>query len=699
MTGIIKGDNGGRGEGSVGIPLEQLAVNTIRMLALDAIQKAKSGHPGLPLGAAPIGYVLFRRIMKHNPRNPQWFNRDRFILSAGHGSAMLYALLYLCGYEKMSLEELKNFRQWGSLTPGHPERCPECGIEMTTGPLGQGFATGVGVAIAEAHLAARFNKPGFPIIDHYTYALVSDGDIMEGVAQEAASLAGHLKLGKLIYIYDNNHISLSGETKICFTEDVKAHFLAYGWQVLEVPDGNDLEAIAQAIEEAKKDTEHPSLIMVTTHIGYGSPKQDTFEVHGSPLKPEEVVETKKFFNWPLDQEFYVPPEVLAHMREVVALGEKEEKEWQELFAAYSREYPEEAKVLQMMMRGELPEGWDRDLPVFTPDAGSMATRSVGGKILNILADRIPSLIGGSADLDPSTNTVLKGKGSFQAPASLPSGTQGLVDGPIGYEGRNIAFGVREHAMGAILNGIAIHGGLIPFGATFFVFSDYMRPAVRLAALSHCKVIYVWTHDSVGVGEDGPTHQPVEHLMSFRVMPNMVCIRPADANETREAWKAALAWQKGPVALILTRQNVPVIDQNKYGKAEGLHKGAYILADNSQGDPELIILASGSEVHVALEAYERLAAEGVRVRVVSMPSFELFEEQPESYREEVLPRKVRKRIAIEAGATLGWYKYVGSEGEVIGIDRFGASAPGKLVLEKLGLSVENLLAKARALLAQ
>uniref|UniRef100_A0A7V4DH50 Transketolase n=1 Tax=Candidatus Caldatribacterium californiense TaxID=1454726 RepID=A0A7V4DH50_9BACT len=683
----------------MGASLEQLAVNTIRMLALDAIQRAKSGHPGLPLGAAPIGYVLFRRFLKHSPKNPRWFNRDRFILSAGHGSAMLYALLYLCGYEKMSLEELRNFRQWGSHTPGHPERCVECGIETTTGPLGQGFATGVGVAIAEAHLAARFNRPGFPVIDHYTYALVSDGDLMEGVAYEAASLAGHLKLGKLIYLYDNNHISLSGETRICFTEDVKARFLALGWQVLEVEDGNVLADVSQAIEEARRDTEHPSLIMVTTHIGYGSPKQDTFEVHGAPLKPEEAVATKKFFGWPLEPEFYVPEEVLAHMREVVREGEEKEREWQRLFEAYSREYPKEAETLRMMMEGKLPPDWDKDLPVFEPSAGPVATRSVGGKILNVLADRIPGLIGGSADLDPSTSTVLKGKGSFQAPASVPSGTQGLVDGPIGYEGRNIAFGVREHAMGAILNGMAIHGGLIPFGATFFVFSDYMRPAVRIAALSHCKVIYVWTHDSVGVGEDGPTHQPVEHLMSFRVMPNMVCIRPADANETREAWKVAIERQGGPVALILTRQNVPIIDQSKFGKAEGLRKGAYVLADNSQGDPELILIASGSEVHVALEAYEKLAQEGVRLRVVSMPSFELFEEQPKSYQEEVLPPGVKKRIAIEAGATLGWYKYVGTEGEVIGIDRFGASAPGKTVLEKLGISVENLLAKAKAMLSR
>jgi transketolase len=680
-------------------PLEQLAVKTIRMLALDTVQKAKSGHPGLPLGAAPIGYVLFRRFLKHNPRNPRWFNRDRFILSAGHGSALLYALLYLSGYEGISLEELKNFRQWGSHTPGHPERCVSCGIETTTGPLGQGFATGVGVAIAEAHLAARFNRPGFPVIDHYTYALVSDGDLMEGVAQEAASLAGHLRLGKLIYLFDSNKISLSGETRVCFTEDVKKHFEAYGWQVLEVRDGNDLEELARTVEEAREDKEHPSLIVVSTHIGYGSPKQDTFEVHGAPLKPEEVVETKKFFGWPVESEFYVPDEVLTHMREIIGEGEKQEREWQNLFEAYSREFPEEAATLRMMMAGELPTGWADNLPIFEPGAGAMATRSVGGKILNLLAEKVPALIGGSADLDPSTNTVLKGKGSFQAPGNCPQGTQGLVDGPLGYEGRNIAFGVREHAMGAILNGIAIHGGLIPFGATFFVFSDYMRPAVRLAALSHCKVVYVWTHDSVGVGEDGPTHQPVEHLMSLRAMPNLILIRPADANETREAWKVALERQGGPVALILTRQNVPILDQNKYGRAEGLRKGAYILTDNSDGNPELIIIASGSEVHVALEAYEKLVAEGVKVRVVSMPSFELFEMQPKEYRDTVLPPAVRKRLAIEAGATLGWYKYVGTEGEVVGIDRFGASAPGKVVLERLGISAENLLSKAKALLGR
>jgi len=677
--------------------IEQLAVKTIRMLALDTVQKAKSGHPGLPLGAAPLGYVLFRRIMRHNPQNPRWFNRDRFILSAGHGSALLYTLLYLSGYEKMSMEELKNFRQWGSHTPGHPERCIDCGIETTTGPLGQGFATGVGVAIAEAHLAARYNRPGFPIIDHYTYALVSDGDLMEGVAQEAASLAGHLKLGKLIYLFDNNQVSLSGKTAICFTENIKMHFEAYGWQVLEVKDGNNVEELTRAIHEAQKDKNHPSLIMVSTHIGYGSPKQDSFEVHGSPLKPEEVVETRKFFEWPLDQDFYVPEEVLHHMREIAKEGAGEEKEWNNLFSAYAREFPELAQELSALIKGELPPDWDKDLPVFDPTSGSIATRSAGGKILNALADKIPSLIGGSADLDPSTSTTLKGKGSFQAPGSCSPGTQGLVEGPLGYEGRNIAFGVREHAMGAILNGIAIHGGLIPFGATFFVFSDYMRPAVRVAALSHCKVIYVWTHDSVALGEDGPTHQPIEQLMSLRAMPNLVCIRPADANETREAWKIAIERKEEPVALILTRQNVPVVDRNKYGKAEGLRKGAYIIADCAPHLPQLIIIATGSEVSLALEAYEKLTSEGIRVRVVSMPSFELFEEQPEAYRREVLPPEVKKRIAIEAGATLGWYKYVGEEGKVIGIDRFGASAPGKVVLEKLDISLENLLAQARSLL--
>jgi transketolase len=679
--------------------LDQLAVTTIRMLALDTIQKANSGHPGLPLGAAPLAYVLFDRTMKFNPRNPAWFDRDRFILSAGHGSALLYSLLYLYGYEKMTLEELKNFRQWGSRTPGHPEHDIECGIETTTGPLGQGFATGVGMAIAEAHLAARFNRPGFEIINHYTYALVSDGDLMEGVAAEAASLAGHLKLGKLIYLFDNNRISLSGETAICFTEDIKKRFEACGWQVLEVLDGNNLEEIQEAIERAKACTDAPSLIMVSTHIGYGSPKQDTFHIHGSPLKPEEVIETKKFYNWPVDKEFYVPDEVLQHTRRAVEQGERAEKEWQELFEAYAQKYPELAKELKDLMAGVLPDGWEESIPVFKPEDGAIATRSAGGKVLNALAEKVSALIGGSADLDPSTNTVLKGKGSFQAPGVCNPNTQGIVDGPLGYEGRNIAFGVREHAMGAILNGIALHGGLIPFGATFFVFSDYMRPAVRIAALSKCKTIYVWTHDSVGVGEDGPTHQPVEHLASLRAVPNLVLIRPADANETAQAWRIAIKHQGGPVGLVLTRQKLPIIDRKKYAPAENLEKGAYVIADCAPEEPQIIIIATGSEVHLALEAYEKLSAEGVKVRVVSMPSWELFEAQSAEYKASVLPEKVKKRIAIEAGSTLGWHKYVGEEGIVIGIDRFGASAPGKEVLEKLGISTENLINKARELLGK
>ncbi|WP_369018260.1 transketolase [Thermatribacter velox] len=679
--------------------LDQLAVTTLRMLALDTIQKANSGHPGLPLGAAPLTYVLFDRTMKFNPRNPAWFDRDRFILSAGHGSALLYSLLYLYGYEKMTLEELKNFRQWGSKTPGHPEYDIECGIETTTGPLGQGFATGVGMAIAEAHLAARFNRPGFEIINHYTYALVSDGDLMEGVAAEAASLAGHLKLGKLIYLFDNNRISLSGETAICFTEDIKKRFEACGWQVLEVLNGNNLEEIQEAIEKAKACTDAPSLIMVSTHIGYGSPKQDTFHIHGSPLKPEEVIETKKFYNWPADKEFYVPDEVLQHTRQAVERGERAEKEWKELFEAYAQKYPELAKELKDLIAGILPEGWEEAIPVFKPEDGAMATRSAGGKVLNALAEKISALIGGSADLDPSTNTVLKGKGSFQAPGVCNPNTQGIVDGPLGYEGRNIAFGVREHAMGAILNGIALHGGLIPFGATFFVFSDYMRPAVRIAALSKCKTIYVWTHDSVGVGEDGPTHQPVEHLASLRAVPNLVLIRPADANEVAQAWRVAIKHQGGPVGLVLTRQKLPIIDRKKYASAENLEKGAYVIADCAPEEPQIIIIATGSEVHLALEAYEKLSAEGIKVRVVSMPSWELFEAQSAEYKASVLPEKVKKRIAIEAGSTLGWHKYVGEEGIVIGIDRFGASAPGKEVLEKLGISTENLINKARELLGK
>jgi len=675
--------------------IEELSVTTIRMLALDMVQKANSGHPGLPLGAAPMAYTIFSKFLNINPKNPRWVNRDRFILSAGHGSALLYSLLYLVGYEKMSLDELKNFRQWGSKTPGHPEYDLECGIEITTGPLGQGFATGVGMAIAERHLAATYNRQGYEIVDHYTYAIVSDGDLMEGVAAEAASLAGHLKLGKLIYLYDNNHISLAAETGLHFTEDVKRRFEAYGWQVLIVNDGNDISMIEKAIDEGKKDENRPSLIMVTTHIGYGSPKQDSFDVHGAPLKPEEAIATKKFFNWPLEPLFFVPEEALNHMRKSGEKGAKLEKEWDALFAAYVQEYPNEAREFTNRMKGVLPTNWAQDIPYYAPDTKSIATRSVGGEVMNAIAKNCPSLMGGSADLDPSTNTVLKGKGTFHHPVTGGEKMQGVVSGPFGYAGRNIVFGVREHAMGSILNGMALHGGIIPYGATFLTFSDYMRPAIRLAALSNLHVIYVFTHDSIGLGEDGPTHQPVEHITSLRAIPNLTVIRPADANETAQAWKVAVE-ANGPVVLIFSRQKLPVIDRAKYASAEGLVRGAYILADCKPDIPNLILVATGSEVSLALKAYEKMTAEGMKVRVVSMPSWELFDQQLEEYRHQVLPPAVLKRLSVEAGIPQGWEKYVGDQGIILGIDRFGASAPGELVLEKFGFSVENIISKTKNL---
>ncbi|MBP8933132.1 MAG: transketolase [Candidatus Atribacteria bacterium] len=678
--------------------IEELSIKTIRMLALDTVQKANSGHPGLPLGAAPMAYTIFKKFLKVNPKNPFWVNRDRFILSAGHGSALLYSLLYLVGYEKMTLDELKNFRQWGSKTPGHPEYNLECGIEITTGPLGQGFATGVGMAIAESHLAATYNRPDFNIVDHYIYAIVSDGDLMEGVAAEAASLAGHLQLGKLIYLYDNNHISLASETGLHFTEDVKKRFEAYHWQVLEVEDGNDVAAIEKAIQEAKTDKIRPSLIMITTHIGYGSPKQDTFEVHGSPLKPEEAIATKKFFNWPEDTPFFVPDEVLTHMRETAEKGSQAENDWNVLFAEYSQKYPAEAEEFDRRMKGILPENWAQDIPVYPPETKSIATRSVGGEVMNAIAKNCPSLMGGSADLDPSTNTVLKGKGTFHPPVPGAEKMQGVVAGPFGYAGRNLVFGVREHAMGSILNGMALHGGIIPYGATFLTFSDYLRPAIRLAALSNLHVIYVFTHDSIGLGEDGPTHQPVEHITSLRTIPNLLVIRPADANETAQAWKVAVE-AKGPVALIFSRQKLAVIDQTKYASAKSLARGAYILADSYSDTPDIILIATGSEVGLALKASEKLTAEGIKVRVVSMPSWELFEQQSEEYRHQVLPPSVMRRISIEAGVPIGWERYVGDQGVIIGVNRFGASAPGELVMEKFGFSVENIIDKARKLLAK
>ncbi len=661
--------------------LDQLAVNTIRFLAVDAVQQANSGHPGMPMGAAPMAYVLWTRFLRHNPRNPEWPNRDRFVLSAGHGSMLLYALLHLTGYD-LPLDELRRFRQWGSKTPGHPEYRVAPGTETTTGPLGQGFANGVGMAIAERHLAAIFNRPGYDIVDHYTYGIVSDGDLMEGIASEAASLAGHLGLGRLIYLYDDNDISIDGSTNLTFTEDVAMRFHAYGWHVLRVADGNDLEAIEQAIAEARQVLDRPSLIIVRTHIGYGSPhKQDTAAAHGEPLGEEEVRLTKRNLGWPEEPRFHVPEEVATHMGRAVERGAQWEEEWRHLFARYAEEYREEARLWAQFWTGELPEGWDADLPAFEAGA-EVATRAASGKVLDAIAPRVRNLIGGSADLTPSNKTKFKGATLFRRDE---------------YAGRYLHFGVREHAMGAILNGMAYHGGLRPYGGTFLVFSDYMRPAIRLAALSHLHVIYVFTHDSVWLGEDGPTHQPVEHLASLRAMPNIVVIRPGDANEVVEAWRVALTLEGRPVALVLSRQKVRTLDRSRYAPADGLRRGAYVLADSRPGQPELILIATGSEVPLAAAAYERLAEEGVAVRLVSMPSWELFAEQEQSYRHSVLPPTVKARLAVEAGATLGWERWVGELGEVIGIDRFGASAPYTVLMEKFGFTVEHVVKRAKGVL--
>ncbi len=678
---------------------DALCINTIRFLAVDAVQNADSGHPGMPMGMAPAAYLLWTKLMKYNPKNPRWPDRDRFVLSAGHGSMLLYSMLFLTGYD-LSLDDIKSFRKWGSRTPGHPEYGVTPGVECTTGPLGQGFANGVGMAIAERYLAAKFNRPGHEIVDHYTFVICSDGDMMEGIASEAASLAGHLGLGKLIYIYDNNHVTLAAETKLTFTEDVNRRFDAYGWHTQSVDDGNDLDAILKAIAAAKENIKKPSLISVRTHLGYGSPnKQDSFEAHGSPLGVEEVRLTKDNLGWPPDEVFYVPDQALKVFREAGEKGPGQEEDWTELMRSYGKKYPELLTEWELMTGPKLPEDWDRDIPVFAPDAKGMATRSAGGKVLNALAEKIPSLIGGSADLDPSTKTAMDGRGDFQHNGNGDEGIQGAVSGHWGYGGANIAYGVREHAMGAISTGMSLHGGLIPFTATFFVFSDYMRPAIRLAALSSAKVIYVFTHDSVALGEDGPTHQPVEQLASLRAMPGIRVIRPADANEAAEAWKSAVMEKEGPVALVLTRQNVPVIDRSKYSLASGLHMGAYILADAPKGQrPELIIIATGSEVHLALEAYETLIKEGAAVRVVSMPCWESFERQSAEYRAKVLPPGTA-RVTVEAASTFGWDRYAGQEGISIGIDRFGASAKGSVNLEKFGFTAENIIEKSRTLLRQ
>jgi transketolase len=671
--------------------VENRCINTIRILSADAVQNANSGHPGMPMGAAAMGYLLWTRFLRHNPRNPHWFDRDRFVLSAGHGSMLLYSLLHLTGYD-LPLDELKHFRKWGSKTPGHPERGDTPGVEVTTGPLGQGFANGVGLAIAEAWLAARYNRPGHKIVDHYTYSICGDGDLMEGISQEAASLAGHLQLGKLIYFYDQNHISLAGATEIDFTEDVAKRFDADGWHTRTVLNGNDTEDIASAIKEAQAEQGRPSLILVHTHIGYGSPhKQDNFSSHGSPLGEEELAATKKALGWPTMDKFYLPRDAVDYFRQAVPQGKKLEEEWGKTFDAYRKEFPKEAAEFEQISSGALPENWSADLPHWNPTDKPIATRSAGGAALNALAKRIPNILGGSADLNPSTDTALKGWGDFQPSESGGAGTLGAVGGEWSYAGRNIAFGVREHAMGAAVNGMAAHGGVLPFSATFFNFSDYMKPAIRLGALSRLKAVYVFTHDSIGLGEDGPTHQPVEQLAGLRAMPNLTVIRPADPNETAEAWAFAVQ-HDGPTTLVLTRQVVPHLDRSR-ATEPGVARGAYILSEAEGGAADVILIGTGSEVGLCVNAQEALKKQGVKARVVSMPSWDLFAAQDQSYRDSVLPKQIKKRVAVEAASPLGWSRWTGDEGAVIGVERFGASAPGEEVLEHLGFTVDNVVATA------
>ncbi|OGO48550.1 MAG: transketolase [Chloroflexi bacterium RBG_16_64_43] len=654
--------------------VQALAINTIRFLSADAVQQANSGHPGLPMGCAAIAYTIWTRHLRHNPRNLKWPNRDRFILSGGHGSMLLYSLLHLSGYD-LSLDELKRFRQWDSRTPGHPEAGLTPGVEVTTGPLGQGLANGVGMALAEAHLAAEFNKPGFPLMDHAVYAIVTDGDLMEGVASEAASFAGHQKLGKLIYVYDDNRITIDGPTDLAFTEDRGARFAAYGWQVLTVADGNDVEAIDAAIMQAKADP-RPSLIMARTHIGFGMPKkQDTSKAHGEPPGDDELNAAKARLGWPLEPRFIIPDEVRDHMREAVERGAKLEGEWTALNARYRSAFPDLAAEFSRRMSGGLPPGWETALPVVPADPKGIATRVSSGATINALAPVLPELMGGSADLTPSNNTWIKSSVAFQ---------------PEAREGRNIHFGVREHGMGSIANGMALHGGLIPYAATFLVFSDYMRPAIRLSALSHIGSVWIFTHDSIGLGEDGPTHQPVEHLAALRAIPNLVVLRPADANEVSEAWRVAIARRNAPTVLALTRQALPVVDRAKYASAAGLARGAYVLADLGQGKPQILLMASGSEVALVLEAGAKLAEAGIASRVVSFPSWELFAAQDEAYRASVLAPSIRPRVAVEAGVAQGWDRWVGEAGEVIAMNRFGASAPAKVLFEQFGFTLVNVV---------
>jgi transketolase len=681
--------------------IDDLCINTIRTLSIDAVQKANSGHPGMPLGAAPMAYVLWTRHLRHNPTNPKWPDRDRFILSAGHASMLLYSLLFLTGYD-LNMDDIKQFRQWGSRTPGHPEYGVVPGVEVTTGPLGQGLGNAVGFAIAERWLAATFNRPGHEVVNHYTYVMASDGDMMEGVAAEAASIAGQFRLGRLIVLYDANQITLSASADVTFREDVGARFQAYGWHVEHI-DGMDIAAVDGALTKAKAIDDRPSLIVARTHIGYGSPhKHDTFQAHGEPLGVEEVRLTKRALGWPEDRSFYIPDDALAQFRRSVEEGRDLEAQWHRRVDGLRAAHPGLADKLRQALAGELPKGWEAALPRFTPADGAMATRDAGQKTIVALAEVIPNLVGGSGDLDPSTRTALKGQGDFESPNfTSPDGappTQGMVGGPMGYGGRNIHFGIREHAMAGIATGMALHGGILPYAATFFTFSDYMRPSIRLAALSKAHVIYVWTHDSIGLGEDGPTHQPVEQLASLRAIPDLMLLRPADANETVEAWKIAVAHCEGPVGLVLTRQKLPTLDRSTLAPALGTAKGAYVLADSAAGPPKLILIATGSELSIALEAHNQLTREGVASRLVSMPCWDLFQAQPQSYKDTVLPPAVKARVSVEAGSPLGWERHVGLDGAIIGLDRFGASAPGEIVMRELGFTPEHIVKVAKSILA-
>ncbi len=661
--------------------LDNLCINTIRTLSMDAIQKANSGHPGAPMGLAPAAYVLWTRVLKHNPTNPDWLDRDRFVLSGGHASMLLYSLLYLTGYS-LGLEDIKNFRQWGSKTPGHPEFGHTQGVETTTGPLGQGVANGVGMAMAERHLASRFNRPGHEIVNHFTYIICGDGDMMEGITSEAASLAGHLGLGRLICIYDDNNISIEGKTDITFSEDVATRFKAYNWQVLTIEDGNDTDAILTTLNAAKSETGKPSLIILKTHIAYGSPnKQDTADAHGAPLGAEEIRLTKECLQWNNEEPFCVPEEALTHFRKCLEIGKNSENEWKQKFQVYKESHPELTDQWVNAMSGFLPEGWDSEIPLFYSKDTPMATRAASGKVLNAIAKKLPTLIGGSADLAPSNKTYLEFSHEFQKNS---------------YDGRNIRFGVREHAMGGIMSGMFLHNGLRPYGGTFLVFADYIRPSIRVASLMKLPLIYIFTHDSIAVGEDGPTHQPIEQIASLRIIPNLTVIRPADANETADAWRQAIKTSDGPVALILSRQKLPILDRVDADNTNNLSNGAYVIKD-CIGQPDIILIATGSEVHIAIEAGNILAEKGISARIISMPSWELFEKRSESYKKTILPPNITSRIAIEAGHTIGWRKYVGDKGAIIGINHFGSSAPGATTMKKFGFTAEKIVEKALDLL--